>query len=1043
MLPRNSLRLLRCAILLLILSAPGFVFAQGAKATFAPAVSASATAEQTRFLADGAVTQMRLEVFDNSGARFYESDFKAGNLFDWNLQDRQGQRLPDGVYRCLLTVKDVAGRASQQQGLLLVRAGEAAWQAPEQTESALRAATAPGAAEQIVFFTVAPNEAGSATAALAHDGSQGRLMTGAGALSVRIGNFRAGQDQEQMRLTAEGKLGLGVSEPQAKLDVAGQIRASEGIAFPDGSVQTTAYVASGRSLSARNAVQRDAPGRALMADDKAATTEENRSLAPSISGSGTTNRLTKWADGPNGVVGDSVITEVGGNVGIGTTNPLSGFDYRGSTAAFYTRDIGTTNFGTAQSALQLGVSNLGARFAGVGPSMLFFGENSAGAKSFLGRVSAVWENPTAGAEAGALFFQVRANSGDVSALTERMRITAAGNVGIGLTAPGAKLDVAGAINTTAQYNIGGNRILANPGTGNLFAGTGAGIANTTGMGNAFFGQGAGQANTTAQANSFFGYRSGEANTTGNANTYFGYWTGLQNVTGISNSIFGATAGLKNKASYNSFFGVDAGYENTTGISNAFFGAGAGLNNTSGSYNAFFGPNVGSANTTGGDNSFFGRAAGAANTTASGNSFFGAYAGTANATGVQNSFFGANAGKANTVGLGNSFFGVSAGIANTTGNNNSFFGLESGLSNTTGRDNAFVGWRSGKLNTSGIANVFVGTGAGEENTTGGYNTFVGRSAGFNNADGIENAFFGYEAGGNNVGGFSAHPNNVRIGSYNAFFGKDAGHSNAGGIRNAFFGYRAGFSTAGGYSDPSCTGSCDYFGDANTFVGTESGFSNTTGRGNTFVGDKAGFGNTIGLNNTYLGSNAGGSANLNSATAIGANANVMCSGCIVLGSTNARVGIGTTNPNAAYRLDVVGIVNASGGYQQVSDLRYKNDIRGLSGALDKILRLRGVSYQWNRTAFPEMQFSTHPQLGFIAQEIEQVLPEAVTKDSQGRYSMSYTAVIPLLVEAIKEQQQQAEASYATKDNQLEQLKQENAALRQRLEAVEKALEKLHNK
>src|SRR6185436_4223036 len=98
------------------------------------------------------------------------------------------------------------------------------------------------------------------------DGNAGRLMTSRGALSFRTGDFLIGKDQEQMRLTADGKLGLGVADPQARLDVAGPIRTSEGIVFPDGTIQTTAYVASGRSLSSlseRSALQRDAEGRSL------------------------------------------------------------------------------------------------------------------------------------------------------------------------------------------------------------------------------------------------------------------------------------------------------------------------------------------------------------------------------------------------------------------------------------------------------------------------------------------------------------------------------------------------------------------------------------------------------------------------------------------------------------------------------------------------------------------------------------------------------------------------------------------------------------
>jgi hypothetical protein len=223
-----------------------------------------------RFLASNEVALMRLEVFALGGAQLYDSDFKTGNLFDWNLQDQQGQRFADGAYRCLLTVKDAAGHTSQRQGLLLVQAGEAAWQSPEQTERALSAFNPANATERAEFITPVPADKGLAAAVLAHNGREGRLMTGSGALSFRTGDFMAGKDQEQMRLTSDGKLGIGVTDPQAKLDVAGPIRTSEGIVFPDGTVQTTAYVASGRSLSEGSNLKRDAQGRTLTEqDDKA------------------------------------------------------------------------------------------------------------------------------------------------------------------------------------------------------------------------------------------------------------------------------------------------------------------------------------------------------------------------------------------------------------------------------------------------------------------------------------------------------------------------------------------------------------------------------------------------------------------------------------------------------------------------------------------------------------------------------------------------------------------------------------------------------
>lgn len=390
----------------------------------APSVTATATTEQVRFTALGEAAQVRLEVFSLSGEKLFDSEARAATFLDWKLQNQQGDRLPDGTYRCLLTVKTVAGIATQVQGLISVQAGQASVPAPGADQQSLTPVDRRELLESV------PAGSALAVALLAHDGTDGQLVSGSGALSFRTGDFFAGQDQEQMRLTPEGKLGIGIKLPQAKLDVAGTIRTSEGIIFPDGSIQTTA---AGAFATKRR------KGQDPKTDEEGKPLDLKRTPTYSISGTGTTNRITKWTDGPNGVVGDSTLTEVGGNIGIGTTSPITGLDYRHTLAPFLTRDIGTTNFGSPQSAIQIGVTNTGSRNVNVGPSFLFFADDTAGQKEFLGRLSAAWENPTDGAEAGSIRFNVRANSADTGALTERMRITAAGNVGVGTTTPAARM----------------------------------------------------------------------------------------------------------------------------------------------------------------------------------------------------------------------------------------------------------------------------------------------------------------------------------------------------------------------------------------------------------------------------------------------------------------------------------------------------------------------------------------------------------------------------------------------------------------------------
>jgi len=94
----------------------------------------------------------------------------------------------------------------------------------------------------------------------------------------------------------------------------------------------------------------------------------------------------------------------------------------------------------------------------------------------------------------------------------------------------------------------------------------------------------------------------------------------------------------------------------------------------------------------------------------------------------------------------------------------------------------------------------------------------------------------------------------------------------------------------------------------------------------------------------------------------------------------------------------------GSQLTSDLRYKKNICPISDALAKINSIQGVTYEWRKEEFPEKSFSIGRHYGVIAQELEKVLPDAVQTDKDGYKTVSYTDLIPLLVEAIKQQQTQ---------------------------------------
>lgn len=107
-----------------------------------------------------------------------------------------------------------------------------------------------------------------------------------------------------------------------------------------------------------------------------------------------------------------------------------------------------------------------------------------------------------------------------------------------------------------------------------------------------------------------------------------------------------------------------------------------------------------------------------------------------------------------------------------------------------------------------------------------------------------------------------------------------------------------------------------------------------------------------------------------------------------------------------LAVFGNAYVSGGVYIGSDIRFKKNIQPLKGALTKVMKLNGKSYEYNTEEFKKYNFSKESNIGFIAQELKEVLPEAVHQNEEGFYIVNYDMVIPLLVEGIKEQQIQIE-------------------------------------
>lgn len=330
-------------------------------------------------------------------------------------------------------------------------------------------------------------------------------------------------------------------------------------------------------------------------------------------------------------------------------------------------------------------------------------------------------------------------------------------------------------------------------------------------------------------------------------------------------------------------------------------------------------------------------------------------------------FGKNALMSNTTGFQNTAIGSGALEVNTTGYQNTGLGSYTLMANVDGANNTGVGVYALESNISGSRNSAVGVFALEYNETGDFNSAFGEQALISNTTGSSNSAVGQITLGNNKTG----SNNTAVGA------------------------RAGFGS---------NGSSDF--SNNTLFGFESGLSlRTAGSNNVLIGYKTGDALTTGAKNIILGYDIDLPANsstemLNIGNLIYAE-NVNGSGTTL---STGYVGVGITSP--AYKLDVSGDINASGsvraaGVALTSDRRWKRDIKKIENSIQKIKKLNGVNYFWASDKYPAMKFNDKKQIGIIAQDIEAVFPELISKDKNGYMSVNYPALVAPLIEAVKEQ------------------------------------------
>lgn len=385
--------------------------------------------------------------------------------------------------------------------------------------------------------------------------------------------------------------------------------------------------------------------------------------------------------------------------------------------------------------------------------------------------------------------------------------------------------MSGLIGGTFNVGVGNNTLNANAeGDGNTALGHRAMFAGTSGDSNTAVGNNALYNNQASQIVGI-GFQALVSNTTGTFNTAVGTSSLALNQTGTSNTAVGHSALANNTGSFNTAMGLTALGMNTSGIQNTAFGYQSLINNT-----------TGNANVAVGHNALF------HNLTASSVVAVGNVALFSNTTGINNNAVGGGALYSNTTGNNNTSMGAGS-LYHSNGDYNTAFGSNALVNNTAGYDNTSNGAFSLAANTLGFRNTAQGGAALQSNTLGNYNVASGYFALGSNQIGVANTAIGSYAGLANVGGndntvlgYQGLHDNID-GNYNLAAGANANFHNTSGDNNTALGNAAMSNTTSG--------------DNNTAVGANAMVTQTSGNNNIAIGFNSALPSLAGSNQMSIG------------------------------------------------------------------------------------------------------------------------------------------------------------------------------------------------
>jgi hypothetical protein len=530
-----------------------------------------------------------------------------------------------------------------------------------------------------------------------------------------------------------------------------------------------------------------------------------------------------------------------------------------------------------------------------------------------------------------------------------------------------------------------------------------------------------------------GENSGTSDSSGTRNTAVGYQTLMYNKWGYDNAAFGFEALRSNMTYCNTAFGSYALRANGVGLNNTAAGYRALMSNQGGNENTAVGSdalrsNIGSWNTASGANAL------KSNTSGNYNTAFGRFA------------LFSNKGNDRSTAIGHGAMHYADDRTTGWETLNTAVGYEALQGSTTpsantGMYNTAIGDRALWFNTSGYCNMAGGCQTLAYNKTGNRNTANGCYALYSNENGENNVALGYNAGGllqsdNNTILGSRAGLVIDDGSNNIMLGYQAGDNVTSGSNNIIIGYDINAPSATA-SNQVVIGAADlFYGDlANKRIGigttTPEGQLHGKNDGDVlFILEADADNNTGGEDDNPrlelrqdMQAVAGALGFIGSADAIYNNsiANSLYlvneySSSLQFGTDNTirmtirddgKVGIGTSAPSNTLHVSgsaritsllANGTVYANNQVLTTtnpSDMRLKENITGFPGTLDKVLNLNPVTFTWKSDG--------RKGIGFVAQEVERVIPELVNTNEDGYKGIYSTEMIPYLVKAMQEQQE----------------------------------------